>query len=86
MANAFAPDSLDRPTVDALAVAVLVALAVTVGTLFDLRATVIAGAVLIGAGGYAFFRLVYALEAIAEALEESGEPRAPESRRRGPRP
>lgn len=82
--NALALDSLDRPTVDAIAVAVLVALAVTVGTYFHLDARVVAAAVVIGAGGYAVFRLIYALEAIAEALDDSAD-RPPEPPRSGSR-
>lgn len=74
MATSFAPASMDRPAVDAVALAVLLALAATAGAYFRLEATVIAGAVVVGAGGYATFRLIYALEAIASALDDSEEP------------
>lgn len=84
MVDTFTPDALDQPAVDALALAVFVALAATLGALFELRATVIAGAVVIGAGGYALFRLIYALEAIASALDDASDRRSAEPPRGGP--
>ena len=73
MVDSFAPAGFDAPVVDALVVAALVAFTVTLGGLFELAPTVTAGAAVLGVGGYAVFRLIYALERIADALDDSPE-------------
>lgn len=75
MVDAFAPDELEAPVVDALAVAALVALAATLGGLLELRPTVTAGAAVLVVGGYGLFRLIYAIERVADALDDSPEER-----------
>lgn len=71
MVETFAPDGMDAPVVDALAVAALVAIAVTLGGLLELRPTVTGGAAVLAVGGYAVFRLIYAIERVADALDDS---------------
>lgn len=82
MVDTLAPDAFDAPVVDALVVAALAAFVVTLGGLFDLEPTVTGGAAVLGVGGYAAFRLIYALERIADALED---PEEEEPRRAPPR-
>lgn len=70
MVDTFAPDGFDSPVVDALVVAVLVALVATLGGLFALEPTVTAGTGVLAVALYAAFRLIYALERIADAIAE----------------